>query len=253
ELSGVVSGSGGIEVLQNGSGSLTLSGVNTYTGATTVDGTLVVSGSGRINTTSGIVVSSGGTFDYNSSTALTAAISFSGTGNTLSGSGAIGSAVTITDGNILSVGNSPGTMTFAMGLTLDSGSSTIAEIDGTAGAGVVGGHDLHAVSGALVYGGDLSLVLGTGILAEGNYTWDLFDFDSDTESFDSIVLSGDYTGNLLDGDLNGIWDLVDGDNTWVFAEGSGVLGLTVVPEPSAYALLAGFFGMAVVILRRRRS
>ncbi|MEN8661556.1 MAG: PEP-CTERM sorting domain-containing protein [Lentimonas sp.] len=161
--------------------------------------------------------------------------------------------MTITDGIILSVGNSPGTMNFASGLTLDAGSLTIAGIDGTSGAGFAGGHDFHNVTGALNYGGDLSLVFGTGTLDEGTNSWDLFESDSESRTLTSIALFGDFTGSLLDGDTNVFWDFVSGDNSWGFDEATGTLGLTVVPEPSAYALLAGLLGLASVVLHRRRA
>ena len=57
-LSGVIDGNGSLT--KTGSGTLTLSGSNLYTGVTTVSsGTLAVSGSGSINGTSGIVVNQG--------------------------------------------------------------------------------------------------------------------------------------------------------------------------------------------------
>ena len=58
-----------------------------------------------------------------------------------------------------------------------------------------------------------------------------------------------YSGSLLDADLNGVWNLTSGENTWTFTESSGVLGLTVVPEPKA--ALLGSLGM-LALLRRRR-
>ena len=61
-LAGVISGNGPVNI-QNG-GSATLSGTNTYTGATTVNnGFLALVGPGSISTSSGVSVSNGGVFD----------------------------------------------------------------------------------------------------------------------------------------------------------------------------------------------
>jgi hypothetical protein len=73
---------------------------------------------------------------------------------------------------------------------------------------------------------------------------------SETGTFTGITLADKYSGSLLDADLNGVWDLTSGDNTWQFTESTGVLGLTVIPEPRA-ALLGGI-GM-LMLLRRRRA
>jgi fibronectin-binding autotransporter adhesin len=210
-----------------GSGALTLTGTNTYTGTTTVSqGKLVINGS--ISTSSLTTVAPGAT---------------------LAGSGTLGK--TVVNGT-LSVGNSPGTMTFTDALTLAG--ATITEIDGTAGAGQVGGHDFVNLTGAgaaglLSYGGTMTLDIGA-IFGDGFYSWNLFDMVSESGTFTAITLADKYSGSLLDGDLNGVWDLVSGTNTWQFTESTGVLGLTVVPEPRA-ALLGGLGLLA--LLRRRRN
>jgi autotransporter-associated beta strand protein len=218
---------GGVAALaltKTGAGTQTLSGANTYTGATNVNGgKLVVNGS------------------ISTSTLTTVAASA-----TLGGNGTVGK--TIINGT-LAVGNSPGTMTFTdtLGLT----GATIMEIDGTSGAGVTGGHDFvnltgSGAAGVLTTGGTMTLDMGV-IFSVGSYSWDLFDMASETGTFTSISLADQYSGSLIN--TSGVWDLTSGDNTWQFTESTGVLGLTVIPEPRA-ALLGGLGLLA--LLRRRR-
>ncbi|MFZ9938642.1 MAG: autotransporter-associated beta strand repeat-containing protein, partial [Luteolibacter sp.] len=219
----VFTGTGGIT--KTGAGSLTIDNTSSYSGATTVaGGTLIING--NISTSSLTTVNSGAT---------------------LSGSGAVGAAVI---NGTLAVGNSPGQMDFTN--TLDLNGVTIMEIDGTSGAGVAGGHDFINLTGAgeagvLTYGGTLTIDIGT-IFGTGTYLWNLFDFASETESFATISLADQYSGSLVNNG-SGIWDLTSGINTWQFTESTGVLGLTVIPEPSA-AFLGGLGVLA--LLRRRR-
>ena len=152
--------------------------------------------------------------------------------------------------SILAVGNSPGQMDFTNTLTLAG--STIMEIDGTAGAGVTGGHDFinltgAGAAGALTTGGTLSLDMGM-IFAAGTYSWNLFDMASETGAFSAVTLTDKYSGSLVNS--SGVWDLTSGINTWQFTDSTGVLGLTVIPEPSS-ALLVCLGGLALV--RRRRQ
>ena len=171
-------------------------------------------------------------------------------GATLGGSGTVGK--TVINGT-LAVGNSPGQMNFTD--TLGLSGTTVMEIDGMLGAGVTGGHDFINLTGAgaagvLTFGGALVLDIGT-IFTIGSYSWNLFDMASETGTFATISLADQYSGNLLDGDSNGIWDLTSGTNTWQFNESNGNLSLTVVPEPDV-AMLVGGLGM-IVLLRRRRN
>jgi len=126
---GLISGSGGL--LKLGAGVLTLSAVNTYTGATTVE-----AGNLRVN---GAVVG-----------AVTVQ-----SGATLSGIGAVGGLVTVQSGGTLSAGQSPGTLTLGA-LNLNAGSASVFELGS---AGVVGGasNDLVSVTGNLTLGGTLSV------------------------------------------------------------------------------------------------
>jgi hypothetical protein len=151
------------------------------------------------------------------------------TGGVLSGSGTMASAVTIA--GTLAIGNSPGTMTFENDLTLDLNSTSIFEINGF-GAGqfdlAQGGVGTQAVT----FGGALSLVFANGFSTTGSVK--IFDFESYSGSFaniGSIGLADGYTATF--NELNGI--------------------VTVVPEPSTYALLAlSAAGLAAHVVRRRR-
>ncbi len=88
---------------KEGTNTLTLTGTNTYTGATNVNGGT-------------LIVGVGGTGSLGATTTTVAS------GATLGGSGSIGGAVTVQAGGTLAPGNSPGTLTFTNGLTLNSGS-----------------------------------------------------------------------------------------------------------------------------------
>jgi len=79
-LAGVISGNGPVEVVNGGSA--TLSGTNTYTGATIVNnGYLALVGPGSIAASSGVNVSNGGVFDLSNAASLATIQSLSGDAN----------------------------------------------------------------------------------------------------------------------------------------------------------------------------
>jgi autotransporter-associated beta strand protein len=221
-VSGAIVGTGGLTKI--GSGTTTLSGTNTYSGLTTVSvGTLAVNGS------------------------VAGAMSVA-SGATLQGSGTISGNTTVS-GN-LKPGNSPGLLTFANSLTLDSSAVTTMEITGANSSGTRGTtYDAVNVTNALTYGGTLALNFDTLFTQTGNYTFNLFDFNSTSGSFGSVSLAGVYSGSFTNN--SGIWGLTDGDNNWSFNQGDGVLTFTVVPEPNV-AMVAGSL-VLMAMLRRRRD
>jgi autotransporter-associated beta strand protein len=166
-------------------------------------------------------------------------------GGTLGGSGTIGGATTIQSGGTLAPGNSPGLLTFNSSLTLAG--AVVMEIGATTTRG--GTFDAIDVVGALNYGGSLTLNL-TQTFGVGSFSWNLFDFGSQSGDFATVGLTGSYSGALSNS--GGTWGLVSGNDTWSFAQDTGVLTLTVIPEPSTWALLA--LGLtAMIVFRRRRT
>ncbi len=244
---GVISGTGTSGLTKTGSGTQTLTGINTYTGATNITaGKLTINSTGTINTTSGISIGAG-EFNYNSSTALSQSVSFSGTGGTLSGSSTITPAVNVTTGNILAIGNSnEGVMNF--GSNLEIGGTYLFEINNTTNTA-----DLGDVAGNLTLGGILDLVQ-LGAYAIG-------------DKFTLLSYDGTLTGLFKDfGGVTSISDdtnFDDGGGTWTLNYNDATAGLnggvsasntyvtiTAIPEPSA-ALLVGL-GL-LCLLRRRRN
>lgn len=164
-LNAAISGSG--VLAKNGIGTLTLNGVNTYTGLTTVDGGKLVLG------------------DDSHATASLAGDVKVGAAGTLGGTGTIGGNTTI-DGT-LAPGNSPGTLTVAGDLTLNSGSTSVFELNtpGLVGGTGVAGNDLVDVTGNLKLGG----ALDAGVAAAGYYR--LFNYGGTLSgAFDSGTLAG---------------------------------------------------------------
>ncbi|TAE77162.1 MAG: hypothetical protein EAZ65_01655 [Verrucomicrobia bacterium] len=187
-----------------GAGTLNFTQDSTYTGATTVSaGKLVVNGN---ISTSATIVQAGGA---------------------LGGAGTVG-AVNVQSGGVFAPGNSPGTMTLTGDLVLDAGSISDFEIN----AFTSGNFDLAvaAASGSqnVQFNGTLNLLFQSGFNTMGSVK--IFDFDSYSGSFSSVVSSG-----------------LAGGYTATFDNSTGIV--TVVPEP-APALLGGL-GI-LCLLRRRR-
>ncbi|HXR94390.1 MAG TPA: autotransporter domain-containing protein, partial [Rhizomicrobium sp.] len=159
-FSGVIAGSGGLTV--NG-GTETLSGVNTYTGATSIasGATLALSGAGSIAASSGVADS--GTFDISASSA---GVSI----KTLSGGGAVklgSNTLTLTN----AAGTFSGVISGSGGLTLGAGTETLSGANTYTGATTVNAGAL-TVMGSLagpvtVAGGKLN---GTGTVGAINVT-----------------------------------------------------------------------------------
>jgi fibronectin-binding autotransporter adhesin len=264
---GTISGAG--TLTKAAAGSLTLSAAQTYTGATTITGgSLVIGSAGSVNTSSGVTIN-GGELKYNSSTALTAPLTF--TQGKLSGTGSIATPVIAGANDILSPGNSPGTQPFTAGLTWLSGGTYEWEInDATGTLGGNPGWDLLDVTG-----GTLSLAS----LTPGSFTLDLITLSNLVSgSMANYTPGQQYTwqivrtaaggvmtpsGTAVGGeDLTSLFNLVTA--SWasgpvpstiqvkVSSGGTG-LDLVVVPEPETLVLAGvGVFMAGWSLWKRRR-
>jgi len=231
---------GGFGLTKAGTGTLTFSAVNTYTGTTTVSaGTLVLSGSGSIASSSLVDVQSGATLS-------TSGVTF-GTGQTVMGRGTI-VGNTVIQGT-LAPGSSPGILSFSNNLTLAGGANSVFEIQNT---GLVRGTDYDGVNVTSLLTSNGTLTLSLASLVPGGGTYDLFSFGSVTGNFTSVVFSGGiYTGTFTEN--SGIWSATDTNGsgqTFSFNQASGDLIISAIPEPSAAGLFAG--GLMTLLWRRRR-
>lgn len=213
---------------KSGSGNLTLTAANTYTGTTSISaGTLILSGQGSIANSAAIDLENGGALDVSG---VTGGFSVAD-GQTLRGAGSVIGEVTLSSGSTLSIGNSPGTMTFSDDLTLSSGSISDFEIDGlTAGFYDLAQGDVG--SQTVTFGGTLNLIFQAGFNTAGSVQ--IFDFETYAGSFAVTNISG-----------------LAGGYSAIFDELTGTVTVSVIPEPSAWLLVMGGLTM-VTILRRRR-
>jgi len=236
-LGGTYTNSGTLQVDASRTLDATASGV-TYstTNTTTINGAMDL-GSNAFTQTAGATTVSG--------TLTASAVNING--GTLRGSGTIVGNVTISTGAFLAPGNSPDQIDITGSLGLNPGSFTTMEIDGTVRGAT--GYDAVDVSGALAYGGTLSLDFGVLFNSVGTYTFDLFNFTSHSSSFSAVNLADQYSGALSNNGF-GVWSTTISSNTWTFDQGNGNLILTVVPEPTT-STLAGLFIMAGLLRRRR--
>ena len=169
----------GVNVITKvGTGNWTLTGANTYSGGTIVDG-----GTLTVNNTSGTGTGTG---------SVTV-----NTGATLAGTGIISGATTINSGATIAPGSGGiGTLTINSSVTLAAGSTTRIEINKTSNT-----KDFLDASGALTFGGNLIVTNLSGTLAEGD-SFKIFDAASYGGSFSSMTLPAVaanlmwYTGTL---------------------------------------------------------
>ena len=261
-ISGVISdnntaGGGTVSLTKSGSGRWVLSGVNTYTGATTVNGgTLLVSTGGSIAQSSLTTVTTGTTLTANG-TVGAVAVNF---GGTLNGAGTVGTA---TVAGTLTPGNSPGVLNVNGNLTMASGGNMVWELfANTATQASPAVFDQVLVSGILTFAGSNGITLNFGTTAGGSTVSWSDSFWSSNRSFLIYDVAGSTTGfsnlsllNTSFNDATGAALAESQGNFTVSQLGSDVfLNYNAIPEPSTGTLLGfGFGGLVLTRLLRRKQ
>jgi autotransporter-associated beta strand protein len=227
-------------VTKTGAGTLTLGGVNTYNGDTTISGgKLALTGSGSIANSP--TITNNATFDVS---ALSGGYTLGST-QTYKGSGTTIGNLTIN--GAFTPGNSPGLATFNNNLTLGSSSTTTMEIGGL--GGVAGtDYDKVSVTGALTYGGGLSVVAYNSYNFAQAASFNLFGAGSRSGNFSSVSVAGTSLTNS-----GGVWSATTGGFDYTFSTSDGNLVIaTAIPEPATSAALGGAALLGLAALRRRR-
>lgn len=220
-----------------GANKLTLSGTNTYSGATNVRaGTLIIDGSVA---GSGVIVSSGAS---------------------LGGSGTVSSAVTVQNGGTLTPGNSPGLPIYSGGLTLETGSRFTFELiaDTSAGRGTnFDGVDVTGGTFNLQSGVAFDIVLNLAgsttdfndVFWDSNQSWLVFD-NTNAPTVASLFNLGTVSNDILGNSFSS----TGGSLSFSQVGNDIYLNYTAaIPEPSTYAMILGGLGLLAILRRRMRS
>jgi autotransporter-associated beta strand protein len=250
---------------KTGTGSLTLTDVNTYTGNTTVsNGSLTLSGSGSIATSSTVILAAAGTL---STAAVTGGTNFDATSNqfalasgqTLKGTGTVSGPITVRAASILAPGASPGALTLTTGLTTQAnGTFAIGVYDGTTPAlPTTGLSSVNANSNNFltITGGTTVIDAGTLIAIDAGATT-----FTDGVAYSYLVASGAGVGDQSTLSITNPSQFTFASSLGYTASGFSLTGdngniylnfTPVVPEPAliGFITLAGL-GLSSVIRRR---
>lgn len=260
-FSGTISGTSDNRLVKTGTGTLTLSGNNSYSRGTMIQGGMLVAEHNQ-SLGAGSVTLNGGGLRVATGVTITNTLIFSGTANVLGGNGTIGSSVTANGANVLSPGNSVDKLTFSSGLTLASGSAISFEISSATGrAG--NNWDLHTVSGGI-----LNLTAATNTITFNVITLDFEGVRGNRSNFNPANSYAWMFASSPNADITGFnagqFNLVLGDFTNARNGGSFsisqsldqrslFLNFTPVPEPSTWLLLGTGAGVLAFRLRRRQA
>ncbi len=226
-------------VIKQGDATLTLTGANTYNGTMTISaGTLEVGNGGTTGSLSNTNTINNAALIFNRSDAVTY-------GQVISGSG----TVTKSGAGVLTFGGANS----YLGATTISAGTLLLSSTGSIASTTLGFHVQNTTSGVLEIQNSLYSFTGALVLTLApvtvNNTWNLFT--------GSEFGPADLTISGITSDLgafsfsDGTWNLTDGGGRdWTFDSTSGQL--SVIPEPSTWALIT--IGLcAMTLLRRRRS
>jgi autotransporter-associated beta strand protein len=253
-----LSSSGGT-LTKLGSGTLTLTAANTFTGNTTIAaGTLKLGSGGSFANSPLIVVgdagSNGAVFD------LTEKSTFAiGAGQTLKGKGTVllGENTTVTINGLLSPGNSPGLLTWSGSGSVALSGTTLMEVWGTSRGANPGYDAIDLINGTdLTFGGILQLDFNQ-LFADGT-SFNLFTPDGTStlaDTFSSITMVGSSYTDLTFTNNAGFWTTNTGaaNQSMSFNSATGTLSIIVVPEPGTLALAGLGLAAAALASRRRRE